>query len=288
VPNLELLALGFFRSEKTVNFDINRFAQNYWDITANHYDEVFPRTLVGRAQREAVWQELARSFCSGQRVLELNCGTGIDALHLAEREIRIVACDISPRMIELARHRSSANKRGELIDYRVLATEDIARLANDGPFDGAFSNFSGLNCVEDLSAVARNLSGLLKMDATVLLCMMGRFCLWEIAWYLTHGNPRKAFRRLKEGSAGYHADNARVRVFHWSVGKVARMFAPNFRLRQKIGIGVAMPPSCAEHWANYFPRAFNGLRRSDRWLGRIPVLRGMGDCVLLKFQHVRR
>ena len=50
----------------------------------------------------AVWRELLRTFHPGQRVLEINCGTGIDAVSLGERGIRVLACDIAPRMIELA------------------------------------------------------------------------------------------------------------------------------------------------------------------------------------------
>jgi ubiquinone/menaquinone biosynthesis C-methylase UbiE len=270
-----------------MNSDTIRSAQEYWDTAANHYDEIFPCTLIGRSQRDAVWHELGRVFYAGQRILELNCGTGIDALHLAERGIRIVACDISPRMIELARHRSGSNRYGDLIDYRVLATEDIARLADEAPFDGAFSNFSGMNCVEDLSTVARNLSRLLKSGSMVLLCMMGRFCLWEIAWYMAHGDPHKALRRLRPGSTGSHGDNASVNVYHWSVAKVVNIFLPNFRLRRRVGIGVSMPPSYSEHWVRHFPRIFDGLRQSDRWLGHVPILRNLGDCVLLQFEHVR-
>ena len=268
-----------------MSFHAFRSAQSYWDIAAENYDQVFPYTLIGRAQREAVWRELETIFSSGQRVLEINCGTGIDALHLAEQGIRILGCDISPRMIQLARHRSDSSKYGELIDYRVLPTEDLAKLTGEGPFDGAFSNFSGLNCVQDLSAVASNLARLLKPGATVLLCIMGRFCLWEIAWYLTHGDPRKAFRRLRSGSTGGHRENATVNVYHWSVSKVAQMFAPDFRLRRRIGVGVSMPPTYSEHWVRHFPKVFDGLVRTDRWLGRVPVFRSMGDCVLLQFEH---
>jgi SAM-dependent methyltransferase len=265
---------------------LTRSAQAYWDIAAETYDQVFPDTLIGQAQREAVWQELRPVFRSGHRVLELNCGTGIDAVHLAETGVRVLACDISPRMIELACQRLNATQLGELVDFRVLATEDIAVLGSEGPFDGAFSNFSGLNCVEDLSAVARNLAQLLKPGARVLLCMVGRFFLWEIAWYLAQGNPRKAMRRFSRGNVGRLSDNATVRVYYRSVGAVARTFAPDFRLRHWRGIGVTVPPSYSENWARRFPRVLKALARADRCLGRIPALRRMADCVLLHFERV--
>jgi ubiquinone/menaquinone biosynthesis C-methylase UbiE len=79
-----------------------RLSQAYWDVTAETYDQIFPETLIGCAQRDEVWQELALAFRPGQRILELNCGTGIDAVYLAKKGVRILACVISPRMIEVS------------------------------------------------------------------------------------------------------------------------------------------------------------------------------------------
>lgn len=136
--------------------------ETYWNKVAETYDQIFPHTLVGRVQRDIVWHELERVFQPGRRILELNCGTGIDAVHLAESGVTVLACDISPRMIEIARQRLRSTALEGLVEFRALPTEDIAGLEGKGCFDGAFSNFSGLNHVRDLSAVARNLARLLK------------------------------------------------------------------------------------------------------------------------------
>src|SRR5258708_974495 len=102
--------------------DSIRSAQAYWDTAANAYEDDFSGTLIGQTLRQAVWRDLDQLFGPGQRVLELNCGTGIDAVHLAGRGIRVLSCDIAPRMIELARQQAGAT---DLIDWRVLPTEDI-------------------------------------------------------------------------------------------------------------------------------------------------------------------
>ena len=65
-----------------------------------------------------------------------NCGTGIDAVHLAERGIEVLACDLSPRMIELATGRSIAANVAIWPIFRVMPTEDISELMTEGPFDG--------------------------------------------------------------------------------------------------------------------------------------------------------
>ena len=258
--------------------DSIRSAQAYWDTAAITYEDDFGGTLIGQILREAVWRDLDRLFRPGQRVLELNCGTGIDAAHLAGRGVRVLACDIAPRMIELARQRLGS--AAELVDLRVMPSEDIGTLDGDGPFDGAFSNFSGLNCVEDLSAVARNLGRLVKPGAPVLVCMIGRFVPWEILWFLAHGNIARAFQRLRvRGDAGG------VKVTYPSVTEIRRSFEPAFRLRRWKGLGIFVPPSYMERWARRFPRVTQSLAEVDRCITGVPVLRGMADFALLEFER---
>ena len=260
-------------------------AREYWDAAANTYDVDFTSTLIGKTRRSAVWREVDRVFQRDERILELNCGTGIDAVHLASRGIRVVACDISSRMIEIARQSATAAKVIERIDFRVLPTEDIGVLAADGPFDGAFSNFAGLNCVEDLPTVVRNLAMLLKPGASAVISMMGRFVPWEIVWFLAHGHPRKAFRRILENSGTLSWGPLKIQ--QPSVRAITSIFAEGFTRRAWKGIGIAVPPSYMEDWACRFPNVTETLARADEWIGWLPPLRHMADCVLLEFERKR-
>jgi ubiquinone/menaquinone biosynthesis C-methylase UbiE len=81
-----------------------------FDTVAETYDEVFSASAIGRAQRDAVWSEMDRVFAGGQRILEINCGTGIDAIHMARRGIHVEACDSSSRMIASAQRRADAER----------------------------------------------------------------------------------------------------------------------------------------------------------------------------------
>jgi SAM-dependent methyltransferase len=85
-------------------------------------------------------------------------------------------------MIEVAKRREQENKPFANLEYLHLATEDLARLFDCGPFDGAFSNFSGLNCLADLKPVARNLAGAVKPGGRVLLCLWSRVGLVSLSW----------------------------------------------------------------------------------------------------------
>lgn len=255
-------------------------SQEYWNVAAETYDQDFTNTIIGQLWRDAVWLELDRTFHSGQRILELNCGTGIDAVHLADRGIRVLACDISPRMVELARKRATTSEVRDRLDFRSVATEMIGVLEKDGPFDGAFSNFSGLNCVEDLPGVTRDLACLLKPGARILLCMLGQFSAWESLWSLVHGNRKRSFQRFQRG-------NGPIKVQYPSRKQIERVFSPHFSLRRWKGIGVALPPSYMEHWARRFPHLTMALAWVDNVIGKVSLLRSMGSCILLELERTK-
>ncbi len=264
---------------------LTRSPQGYWDRAADTYEQDFAATVIGGTRRSAIWRELDAAFHPGQRILELNCGTGVDAVHLAERGLCILACDISPRMIELARERARAAVLTDRAQFRVLPTEEIGSLTREAPFDGAFSSFSGLNCVEDLQGVRRNLAQLLRPGATFLASVMGRFVVWEVLWFLAHGDLTKAMRRCRTANA-FGLESGGVKVQVRSVAEMARQFAPEFRLHGWKGIGIAVPPSYVEHWARRVPNLTRALARADRLLARVPVIRSTADCVLLRFEHI--
>ncbi len=272
---------------KSMTFPSASMASPFDDI-ADSYDEVFTGTLVGRAQRRQVWEETDRNFRAGQRILEINCGTGVDALHLARRGVRVVACDSSSRMVEVARRRIQSAGLDQLVDLRGMATEQIGRLEPEAPFDGLLSNFSGLNCVEDLAGAARSLARLLRPGAKAVICLFGPCCLWEIAWHLAHGNFRGALRRFRRrGAKAYVGGCSGVRVYYPTIRRVRRLFAPHLGLETWRGIGVAIPPSYLEFLAAGFPGFFQAAEKADPWLGRCFGIRSLADHVLLTFERAR-
>src|SRR5439155_36061 len=91
-----------------------------FDAIATTYDDAFSNSSTGRVQRRLVWIETDRIFRAGQRILEINCGTGIDALHLASRGIEVIACDSAPGMIAVAQHRLKTSPIRTAVDFRCL------------------------------------------------------------------------------------------------------------------------------------------------------------------------
>jgi ubiquinone/menaquinone biosynthesis C-methylase UbiE len=257
-----------------------------FDAVAASYDETFTLSKIGQAQRAAVWHELEKAFRAGDRTLEIGCGTGIDACFLAKRGVRVVGCDPSSQMIDVATRRIQQSGLQGLVQPRQLGAENLASLSSSKKFDGAFSNFGALNCVENLRTLAIDLARLLKPGATAVLCWMGPYCAWEMIWYVSQGKQDKAFRRFRqEGVSARIANDAFVHVRYPSVRLLARAFAPEFRVKSVRGIGVAVPPSYLEPWAQRHPQLFQMCEQFDSWLGSCPGIRSLGDHVLVRLQR---
>jgi ubiquinone/menaquinone biosynthesis C-methylase UbiE len=256
-----------------------------FDAVAENYDQGFTFSKIGQAQRSAVWRELGQTFHAGDRVLEIGCGTGVDACFLAERGVKVVACDSSPAMIQVAARR--VREKGiNTVDLRVLAAENLAEIRREAPFDGVFSNFGALNCVEDLISVSKDLRHLLKPGGTALMCFLGPACLWEVVWYLLKGKPRKAFRRWHSSSTAELTPGSRFQVCYYGIRSLEHAFAPSFRLRSWRGVGFMVPPSYVELFAKRFPGLLKLAEWADLALTRCPAIRAGSDHILVKFERV--
>ena len=254
-----------------------------FDGLAPAYDARFTLTALGGVLRRAVWRWLDRAFSPGDRVLELNCGTGEDAVHLAARGVRVVATDGSAAMVDIARAKAQDAGVGDAVLVRQLEIERLEDLAveSGGSWDGAFSSFGGLNCVADLPGVAQALGALLKREARLVLCVMGPLVPWEWAWFVAHGQVGRALRRLARGGVPWRGTTVR----YPSIRTMRRAFAPAFVVRRCGGLGVLVPPTYAEAWARRHPRA---VARCDRWERRIeqwPIVPWLGDHYLLELER---
>ena len=255
-----------------------------FDRMAETYDASFTDSLVGRTQRNVVWNALGKTFRDGDRILELNCGTGEDAFFLSKRGISVLACDASARMIEVAERRKATEALGAPLEFRTLRSEDLGAIQRNDPFDAVFSNFSGLNCVENASGVAQQLAPLVKPGGTALFCLSTRVCLWEIAWYSVRGNFKKAFRRVS-GATLAKLNELSIPVWYPTVSQLCRSFAPFFQIRSIQAVGLFVPPSYVEPWAQRHRSAFRGLVALDQWFSTLPLLRLVGDHMLLEFRR---
>ena len=86
----------------------DRTAVEAWTrLTSDAPVEPHPRDRARRARRDApdTARNGCRTICAARRVLDAGCGTGALAVEAARRGAQVVAVDLSPTLIELARER---------------------------------------------------------------------------------------------------------------------------------------------------------------------------------------
>ncbi|HEV2790094.1 MAG TPA: class I SAM-dependent methyltransferase [Solirubrobacterales bacterium] len=114
---------------------------------------------------------------TGTRLLDIGCGTGLSSIVPLRRGFQVTACDVSPRMIEIAQA-----KLGSEADLRVVDMRDMPCL---GRFDLVWALNDSVNyllsrdeLVAALTGMALNLAenGLALFDLNTLAGYRGLFC----------------------------------------------------------------------------------------------------------------
>jgi ubiquinone/menaquinone biosynthesis C-methylase UbiE len=249
-----------------------------FDRVAADYDADFGTNPVGLMFRHVVQQRLLALVPERARVLDVGCGTGEDALLLAERGRQVYAIDVSAGMVRACRDKARQRGMGEdRLRVERRAAEDLAGL--DGPFDAAYSNFGALNCAE-LTAVGHGLAGVLKSGAPVLLSVMGPRPL-----------PAALERALTargeaRGRSLPRVGGVPIPVHHPTQRGLREALGGAFTWRRAFALGVLVPAPNHGAWAARHPIAFAALSALEAVVRGWPLLRGLGDHLVL--EGVRR
>ncbi len=247
--------------------------------TAALYDRETSGPIASR-YRAISERMLLSDFKEGQRVLEVGCGTGVEAVMLASNGVRVVATDVMPEMVEATRYRARRTGVGGLVDARVLPASGlggVSRELGEGAFDGAFSSFGALNCEEDLRPVSAALATMLRPGARFLLSIMNRACLWEMGLFMALLRPDKALRRLRPLRARIAGRPFEVRYYR--TGDVMTAFDPWFGIVGLRGFALLPPPYLDTPFAR-LPGFLDLASRLDP-----PMLRALGDHLFMELER---
>lgn len=254
-------------------------AARAFDSIAATFDQRFDPWASVAAQRRAVRAELARAFAPGSRVLEVGGGTGADAAWLGATGCDVVLTDISPAMVSRAKARFAGRSQ---LSGIVAGAEDLSAVR--GSFDGAFSNFAALNCVDALEPFASGLGRLVRPGGAAILVLFGTCCPGEWIVEALRGRPSAIFRRASRQPVPAQLGGMDFTVRYFRAAELRAAMAPWFDYGSARGIGVFVPPSAAEPWISRHPRLLSALEAVDRRCS-VP-LAALGDHVLHRF--VRR
>jgi SAM-dependent methyltransferase len=253
--------------------------QRAFDSVAADYDGPKGNNELIQRMRLTMWDTVHSQVPAGARLLDLGCGTGIDALEFARRGFHVVATDWSPQMIGRTRARAAAAALESRITPRHLGIQELDQL--DGEFDGIYSNFGPLNCAPDLRAVAVECARLLRPGGTLVFSVMGRICPWEVGHYALRGRFRRAGVRAARGATAVGMNNHTIWTYYYLPREFYAAFAGHFSLESYRALSLFMPPP---YLVDYYRRRrewCERLGRLDDRLGTLPVLRDMGDHFLI-------
>jgi ubiquinone/menaquinone biosynthesis C-methylase UbiE len=231
-----------------------------FDTSAEVYDEAFTDSNIGRGQRRRVWAYLRQQFPDRHplRILELNCGTGEDALFLAKLGHHVIATDISGAMINLCNDKIAAANLRSHVSTQVLDMKDLSSTQFNQPFDLIFSNFGGLNCLShgDIQTLSHDMSKLLKPHGRFIGIFMPNFSIVESVYFIFKLNFKKIFRRNSKTYCLVNVNGVEVKTWYYQPALLRELISSEFTISEIRSIG-------------FLPSYLEGVFRRHKLLGQL-------------------
>jgi ubiquinone/menaquinone biosynthesis C-methylase UbiE len=248
------------------------------------FDDMYSGNPIIKYKRERVRKQVLRWLVPGGSILELNSGTGEDAIYFAKLGFRVHATDLSEGMLETLAAKTIENLLEDKITYECCSYTALSSLKQKGPFDMIFSNFAGLNCTPGLNEVLDRFDALLNPGGTVTLVILPGFCLWETL-LIFRGKFKTAFRRFfSESGRKARIEGEYFLCWYHSPRLIRNCLKNSFDLLGTEGLCTLVPPSYMEGFAEAHPRTYGYLKKlEDRWKGKWPW-KYIGDYYIISFR----
>jgi SAM-dependent methyltransferase len=252
-----------------------------FDSVAADYDGPRGNNELIQDMRAEMWRELDARFPVSSRLIDIGCGTGLDAVRMGHMGHQVTAIDWSPQMVARTNDRAERERVAARVRAVPLGGQELGHLDGEALYDGAYSDLGPLNCVPDLTVVARECSRLLKPGGRLVFTVIGRLCPWEIAHYVSHGKWARAKIRFARKTVPVGMNKRTIWTRYYTPREFYRDFAAHFTLEHFRGLCVFAPPPYLTRVRDKHPRWYDRLWRMDQRMSGWPLLRGMGDHFLI-------
>lgn len=249
-----------------------------FNAIAAGYDEHDNRNSILQWMRSLVHGVYLKYIPKESRILELNAGTGVDAVFLAESGYQVLATDISEKMIGIIQSKGKSEKAK--IEARVLSFEEISKI-NENDFDAVVSNFGGLNCINDFSKLSGDLAAKLKQNGLFIAVVMNKICPWEIFYYIVTFKFGEAFRRFKKQGIMAELNGEKVLTYYFTPGEFTAAFSRNFTRVKLFSLGLNTPPPYLLGIYNELGPLVKLWMKLDEIFMGLPILSQMGDHFII-------
>lgn len=243
------------------------------------YDEYEKSNKILEWMRQQVYDAALKYLKSGNKILELNSGTGTDALYFAKLGFEVLCTDLSDGMIEIISEKIKKENPGNRIRVLQCSYTELDKISGE-KFDFIFSNFGGLNCIKDLTAVTRHFPNLLNENGKVCLVIMPLVCPWEIMQVIKF-NFKFAFRRFSKFGADANVEGVSFKTYYFSYKKIKSALRSKFKIIYKQGLAVFTPIPQMENFIKKHPTFVKLLQKLDEMFSKHFPLNLVGDHLII-------
>ena len=257
-----------------------------FDAVAADYDRREADNPIMQLMRARSLAMLESTFPQGSTLLDVGCGTGTEAIWLEQRGRTVFAVDSSARMLEIVSRRAAAADMR--VSTRLLRAGDLLKLVEErgeASFDGAYSSFGALNTEPSLEAPVVALSRLVRPGGRIVLSVMNRWCVAEMALLIAGGRAKQAFRRTRSSlSVGVGANTLEVRYPSWR--ELRRALRPRFRVVGVQALPLLLLPYVWPAFSAH-PHLYKTVSLLDRALAPRRPFAWLGDHLLVVAERIQ-
>ena len=247
---------------------------------AEDYEKFNTQSILINYMRSVVRGHLSNRLSKKEEILEINCGSGLDALFLAKKGHKVVATDIAEGMLDKVKLKIKNHDLNEMLSFKKLSFQELNTFSKN-EFSCVFSNFGGLNCIDSLSLnqLIKDASNVLKPNGIITLVIMPKITFYE--WLRIFKGDKSAFRRLEKGGVIANVKGEKVKTYYHSAKSVKKMLKDNFTDIQIENIFTLGPSGSSYNFPEKHPTLFNSFIRLDKIFNNTPFFKGFGDYYII-------
>jgi ubiquinone/menaquinone biosynthesis C-methylase UbiE len=261
-----------------------QLAEKAFSAQSSIFDNIYASNTIVQYKRDRVRKHVLKYLKAGSTILELNSGTGEDALFFANAGHHVHATDISAGMQQQLKTKIVAAAITDKVSHERCSFTGLHQLNNKGPYDLIFSNFAGLNCTGELNKVLASFNDLLKPGGCITLVILPKFCLWETL-LVFKGKFRTAFRRFfsRKGRTA-RVEGHHFTCWYYNPSYLINSLKCQFDLLAIEGLCTLVPPSYIEGFPEKYPVAYRYLQKLEEKLKSTWPWKVTGDYYIISFR----
>lgn len=256
---------------------------NAFSAQAPLFDGIQSNSSMLEWMRSVVHRHMDEFLKPNDTIVDINAGTGIDALHFARLGHTVHAMDLAAGMVAQIKKKIEEHHLEGIVTTEQRSFTEAGGLA-PRKFDHIFSNFGGLNCVPDLRPVAQQLAMIVKLGGLITMVIMPKICPWEIM-HLLRGNTDIGLRRLHKNGVTAHIEGHYFTTYYFSVSDAVKAFGEQFTVVSIRGVASCSPPPTMEKFPKRLPRLYSFLQQCDEYLTTFPPFNRWADQFILTLRY---